>query len=160
MQSGMAQAMKEQAQLTEEITCQYLLRNFEVAAAIQRRLAILWEMGGTLMKPLYLYLIQVIYRTRISLCYLPLNAIHFVKELPVFWDKFWLKKSHLLPLVIFQKDKKKRIILVWSKVERKHSAIIPHDKSEGSEAIENQRHDLQWTGPTQQVSQDPDIWSL
>ncbi|XP_065862110.1 uncharacterized protein [Euphorbia lathyris] len=38
MQSGMAQAMKEQAQLREEMLYQYKLGNFEAAAAIQRRL--------------------------------------------------------------------------------------------------------------------------
>ncbi|RAL45481.1 hypothetical protein DM860_014870 [Cuscuta australis] len=38
MQSGMAQAMKEQAQLKEEMAYQYKLGNFEAAAAIQRRL--------------------------------------------------------------------------------------------------------------------------
>ncbi|KAF3796206.1 hypothetical protein EJ110_NYTH03262 [Nymphaea thermarum] len=38
MQSGMAQAMKEQAQLREEMNYQYRLGNFEAAAAIQRRL--------------------------------------------------------------------------------------------------------------------------
>ncbi|XP_057797326.1 uncharacterized protein LOC131013296 [Salvia miltiorrhiza] len=38
MQSGMAQAMKEQAQLREEMAYQYKLGNFEAAAAIQRRL--------------------------------------------------------------------------------------------------------------------------
>ncbi|XP_020964801.1 nucleolar protein 58 isoform X2 [Arachis ipaensis] len=36
MQSGMAQAMKEQAQLREEMAYQYKLGNFEAAAAIQR----------------------------------------------------------------------------------------------------------------------------
>ncbi|KAH7512526.1 hypothetical protein FEM48_Zijuj12G0099900 [Ziziphus jujuba var. spinosa] len=38
MQSGLAQAMKEQAQLREEMAYQYKLGNFEAAAAIQRRL--------------------------------------------------------------------------------------------------------------------------
>lgn len=38
MQSGMAQAMKEQAQLREEMLFQYKLGNLEAAAAIQRRL--------------------------------------------------------------------------------------------------------------------------
>uniref|UniRef100_A0A1D1XXJ5 Protein split ends n=1 Tax=Anthurium amnicola TaxID=1678845 RepID=A0A1D1XXJ5_9ARAE len=38
MQSGMAQAMKEQAQLKEEMAYQYKLGNFEAAAAIQKRL--------------------------------------------------------------------------------------------------------------------------
>ncbi|XP_042044111.1 trichohyalin-like [Salvia splendens] len=38
MQPGMAQAMKEQAQLREEMAYQYKLGNFEAAAAIQRRL--------------------------------------------------------------------------------------------------------------------------
>ncbi|KAF5728319.1 DEAD-box ATP-dependent RNA helicase 42 [Tripterygium wilfordii] len=38
MQGGMAQAMKEQAQLKEEMAYQYKLGNFEAAAAIQRRL--------------------------------------------------------------------------------------------------------------------------
>nr|CAD1844389.1 unnamed protein product [Ananas comosus var. bracteatus] len=38
MQSGMAQAMKEQARLREEMMYQYKLGNFEAAAAIQRRL--------------------------------------------------------------------------------------------------------------------------
>ncbi|CAA2968966.1 histone-lysine N-methyltransferase, H3 lysine-79 specific-like [Olea europaea var. sylvestris] len=38
MQSGMAQAMKEQARLKEEMAYQYKLGNFEAAAAIQRRL--------------------------------------------------------------------------------------------------------------------------
>ncbi|KAF3442112.1 hypothetical protein FNV43_RR16028 [Rhamnella rubrinervis] len=38
MQSGMAQAMKEQAQLREEMAYQYKVGNFEAAAAIQRRL--------------------------------------------------------------------------------------------------------------------------
>ncbi|KAJ8764684.1 hypothetical protein K2173_007772 [Erythroxylum novogranatense] len=38
MQSGMAQAMKEQALLKEEMAYQYKLGNFEAAAAIQRRL--------------------------------------------------------------------------------------------------------------------------
>ncbi|KAL6529729.1 hypothetical protein OROGR_015352 [Orobanche gracilis] len=38
MQSGMAQAMKEQAQLREEMAYQYKIGNFEAAAAIQRRL--------------------------------------------------------------------------------------------------------------------------
>ncbi|KAJ8642823.1 hypothetical protein MRB53_004571 [Persea americana] len=38
MQTGMAQAMKEQAQLREEMAYQYRLGNFEAAAAIQRRL--------------------------------------------------------------------------------------------------------------------------
>ncbi|OVA00588.1 hypothetical protein BVC80_9087g87 [Macleaya cordata] len=38
MQSGMAQAMKEQAQLREEMAYQYKLGNFDAAAAIQRRL--------------------------------------------------------------------------------------------------------------------------
>ncbi|WVZ00450.1 hypothetical protein V8G54_026519 [Vigna mungo] len=38
MQTGMAQAMKEQAQLREEMAYQYKLGNFEAAAAIQRRL--------------------------------------------------------------------------------------------------------------------------
>uniref|UniRef100_A0A2P2MNE2 Nucleic acid binding protein n=1 Tax=Rhizophora mucronata TaxID=61149 RepID=A0A2P2MNE2_RHIMU len=38
MQSGMAQAMKEQAQLREEMAYQYKLGNLEAAAAIQRRL--------------------------------------------------------------------------------------------------------------------------
>ncbi|MCO5612080.1 hypothetical protein L7F22_066342 [Adiantum nelumboides] len=38
MQSGMAQAMKEQAQLREEMQYQYRLGNFEAANAIQRRL--------------------------------------------------------------------------------------------------------------------------
>lgn len=38
MQSGQAQAMKEQAQLREEMAYQYKLGNFEAAAAIQRRL--------------------------------------------------------------------------------------------------------------------------
>ncbi|KAJ0974352.1 hypothetical protein J5N97_016317 [Dioscorea zingiberensis] len=38
MQSGMAQAMKEQARLREEMAYQYKLGNFEAAAAIQRRL--------------------------------------------------------------------------------------------------------------------------
>lgn len=38
MQSGMAQAMKEQARLREEMAYQYRLGNFEAAAAIQRRL--------------------------------------------------------------------------------------------------------------------------
>ncbi|KAI5070081.1 hypothetical protein GOP47_0014424 [Adiantum capillus-veneris] len=38
MQSGMAQAMKEQAQLREEMQYQYRLGNFEAASAIQRRL--------------------------------------------------------------------------------------------------------------------------
>ncbi|XP_059662633.1 uncharacterized protein LOC132308543 [Cornus florida] len=38
MQSGMAQAMKEQALLREEMALQYKLGNFEAAAAIQRRL--------------------------------------------------------------------------------------------------------------------------
>ncbi|KAL5994491.1 hypothetical protein ACLOJK_024543 [Asimina triloba] len=38
MQSGMAQAMKEQAQLREEMAYQYRLGNFEAAAAIQKRL--------------------------------------------------------------------------------------------------------------------------
>lgn len=38
MQSGMAQAMKEQAQLKEEMAYQYKIGNFEAAAAIQRRL--------------------------------------------------------------------------------------------------------------------------
>ncbi|XP_050219035.1 DEAD-box ATP-dependent RNA helicase 42 [Mercurialis annua] len=38
MQSGMAQAMKEQALLKEEMALQYKLGNFEAAAAIQKRL--------------------------------------------------------------------------------------------------------------------------
>ncbi|XP_073156292.1 uncharacterized protein [Henckelia pumila] len=38
MQSGMAQAMKEQAQLREEMALQYKIGNHEAAAAIQRRL--------------------------------------------------------------------------------------------------------------------------
>ncbi|GAB2277945.1 hypothetical protein Dimus_012644 [Dionaea muscipula] len=38
MQSGMAQAMKEQALLREEMSLQYKLGNFEAAAAIQRKL--------------------------------------------------------------------------------------------------------------------------
>ncbi|KAG9441048.1 hypothetical protein H6P81_016902 [Aristolochia fimbriata] len=38
MQSGLAQAMKEQAQLREEMAYQYRIGNFEAAAAIQRRL--------------------------------------------------------------------------------------------------------------------------
>ncbi|GER43090.1 nucleic acid binding protein [Striga asiatica] len=38
MQSGMAQAMKEQAQLREEMAYQYKIGNFEAAAAIQKRL--------------------------------------------------------------------------------------------------------------------------
>ncbi|KAK7401834.1 hypothetical protein VNO78_13633 [Psophocarpus tetragonolobus] len=38
METGMAQAMKEQAQLREEMAYQYKLGNFEAAAAIQRRL--------------------------------------------------------------------------------------------------------------------------
>ncbi|XP_047342078.1 protein FAM133B [Impatiens glandulifera] len=38
MQGGMAKAMKEQAQLREEMAYQYKLGNFEAAAAIQRRL--------------------------------------------------------------------------------------------------------------------------
>nr|GMD84088.1 DEAD-box ATP-dependent RNA helicase 42 [Ipomoea batatas] len=38
MRTGMAQAMKEQAQLREEMAYQYKLGNFEAAAAIQRRL--------------------------------------------------------------------------------------------------------------------------
>ncbi|XP_024033067.1 vicilin-like seed storage protein At2g18540 [Morus notabilis] len=38
MQSGMAQAMKEQAQLREEMVYQYKVGNLEAAAAIQRRL--------------------------------------------------------------------------------------------------------------------------
>ncbi|KAL0912755.1 hypothetical protein M5K25_016153 [Dendrobium thyrsiflorum] len=38
MQSGMAQAMKEQARLREEMAYQYKLGNFEAAAAIQKRL--------------------------------------------------------------------------------------------------------------------------
>lgn len=38
MQTGMAQAMKEQARLREEMAYQYKLGNFEAAAAIQRRL--------------------------------------------------------------------------------------------------------------------------
>ncbi|KAK9150094.1 hypothetical protein Syun_008403 [Stephania yunnanensis] len=38
MQGGLAQAMKEQAQLREEMAYQYKLGNFEAAAAIQRRL--------------------------------------------------------------------------------------------------------------------------
>ncbi|KAK9938122.1 hypothetical protein M0R45_014878 [Rubus argutus] len=38
MQSGLAQAMKEQAQLREEMAYQYKIGNFEAAAAIQRRL--------------------------------------------------------------------------------------------------------------------------
>ncbi|RWR72149.1 vicilin-like seed storage protein [Cinnamomum micranthum f. kanehirae] len=38
MQTGMAQAMKEQAQLREEMAYQYRLGNFEAASAIQRRL--------------------------------------------------------------------------------------------------------------------------
>ncbi|CBI31052.3 unnamed protein product, partial [Vitis vinifera] len=38
MQSGMAQAMKEQAQLREEMAYQYKVGNFEATAAIQRRL--------------------------------------------------------------------------------------------------------------------------
>ncbi|XP_058078087.1 uncharacterized protein LOC131226294 [Magnolia sinica] len=38
MQGGMAQAMKEQAQLREEMAYQYRVGNFEAAAAIQRRL--------------------------------------------------------------------------------------------------------------------------
>ncbi|EPS61834.1 hypothetical protein M569_12959 [Genlisea aurea] len=38
MQSGMAQAMKEQAQLREEMAYQYKIGNLEAAAAIQRRL--------------------------------------------------------------------------------------------------------------------------
>lgn len=38
MQSGMAQAMKEQAQLREEMAYQYKVGNLEAAAAIQRRL--------------------------------------------------------------------------------------------------------------------------
>ncbi|XP_021894788.1 RNA-binding protein 25 isoform X2 [Carica papaya] len=38
MQGGMAQAMREQAQLREEMAYQYKLGNFEAAAAIQRRL--------------------------------------------------------------------------------------------------------------------------
>ncbi|KAK1314033.1 hypothetical protein QJS10_CPA06g00387 [Acorus calamus] len=38
MQGGMAQAMKEQTQLKEEMAYQYKLGNFEAAAAIQRRL--------------------------------------------------------------------------------------------------------------------------
>ncbi|GMH14333.1 hypothetical protein Nepgr_016174 [Nepenthes gracilis] len=38
MQSGMAQAMKEQALLREEMAYQYKLGNFEAAAAIQRKL--------------------------------------------------------------------------------------------------------------------------
>lgn len=38
MQSGMAQAMKEQSRLREEMAYQYKLGNFEAAAAIQRRL--------------------------------------------------------------------------------------------------------------------------
>ncbi|KAI3994816.1 hypothetical protein MKX01_037367 [Papaver californicum] len=37
MQSGMAQAMKEQGRLREEMAYQYKLGNFEAAAAIQRR---------------------------------------------------------------------------------------------------------------------------
>ncbi|XP_072078988.1 uncharacterized protein [Arachis hypogaea] len=40
MQSGMAQTMKEQAQLREEMAYQYKLGNFEAATAIQRRLDI------------------------------------------------------------------------------------------------------------------------
>ncbi|CAN6558124.1 unnamed protein product [Malus baccata var. baccata] len=38
MQSGLAQAMKEQAQLREEMAYQYKIGNMEAAAAIQRRL--------------------------------------------------------------------------------------------------------------------------
>ncbi|KMZ61285.1 hypothetical protein ZOSMA_53G00730 [Zostera marina] len=38
MQSGMAQAMKEQAQLKEDMAYQYKIGNFEGAAAIQKRL--------------------------------------------------------------------------------------------------------------------------
>ncbi|XP_072958247.1 uncharacterized protein [Typha angustifolia] len=38
MQSGMAQAMKDQARLREEMMYQYKLGNFEAAAAIQKRL--------------------------------------------------------------------------------------------------------------------------
>lgn len=38
MQTGMAQAMKEQARLREEMMYQYRLGNFEAAAAIQKRL--------------------------------------------------------------------------------------------------------------------------
>ncbi|KAK8691279.1 hypothetical protein V6N13_074794 [Hibiscus sabdariffa] len=38
MQSGMAQAMKEQAQLREEMAYLYKIGNFEAAAAIQKRL--------------------------------------------------------------------------------------------------------------------------
>ncbi|KAK7830564.1 hypothetical protein CFP56_028091 [Quercus suber] len=38
MQGGMAQAMKEQAQLREEMAYQYKIGNFEAAAAIQRKL--------------------------------------------------------------------------------------------------------------------------
>ncbi|XP_039014084.1 vicilin-like seed storage protein At2g18540 [Hibiscus syriacus] len=38
MQSGMAQAMKEQAQLREEMAYMYKIGNFEAAAAIQKRL--------------------------------------------------------------------------------------------------------------------------
>ncbi|WOL10135.1 hypothetical protein Cni_G18889 [Canna indica] len=38
MQSGMAQAMKEQSRLREEMMYQYKLGNFEAASAIQRRL--------------------------------------------------------------------------------------------------------------------------
>ncbi|CAD5196911.1 unnamed protein product [Musa acuminata subsp. malaccensis] len=38
MQSGMAQAMKEQSRLREEMMYQYKLGNFEAAAAIQKRL--------------------------------------------------------------------------------------------------------------------------
>ncbi|KAK3037946.1 hypothetical protein RJ639_031837 [Escallonia herrerae] len=38
MQSGMAQAMKEQAQLREQMAYEYKIGNFEAAAAIQRRL--------------------------------------------------------------------------------------------------------------------------
>ncbi|CAM8891206.1 unnamed protein product [Rhodiola kirilowii] len=38
MQGGMAQAMKEQARLKEDMAYQYKIGNFEAAAAIQRRL--------------------------------------------------------------------------------------------------------------------------
>lgn len=38
MQSGMAKAMREQAQLREEMNYQFRLGNFEAAAAIQKRL--------------------------------------------------------------------------------------------------------------------------
>jgi len=38
MQAGLAQDMKEQARLREEMNYQYRLGNFQAAAAIQKRL--------------------------------------------------------------------------------------------------------------------------